>query len=297
MMKLLKTAAAIIALFLILFIGGRIINSQIEQGNWIDDHGRLNYPDRGAVEFTKERVRDEATHTLEKIVYKSKGTNVYAHLYKPKKEGNVPAVIILPAAQAPKEGQAELAGWLAEKGYATLVPDQRGIGETKWAPKDAQAEFDEFMQNKKETTEQLMAYDALRAFDLMLQTEGIDTEKIMLEGESMGGRFAMIATALEPRINGAVIISSSGYGTTAGDFKIYLDTINPDNYVNLISPRKLVMFHSETDPVVPTEQAMQTFSLAKEPKEFITMPATCKHGFCDEIREQLLEKLEEIRNS
>lgn len=295
-MRPLNIAVAIAVCFLLLFAAGRIINSKIEQGSFIDITGRLVYTDRGEAEFTNEPLEDKAGYKLEKIMYKSKGTDMHAHLYRPHID-NAPAVIIAPAAGAAKEGQKGLAEFLAGNGYAVLAIDQRGIGETQYTPRDAQTEFDEYMQQKKETTEQLMVYDVLRAFDVMSQTEGIDKSNIILEGESMGGRFAMIATAIEPRIKGIVVISSSGYGIVTGPMKEYIDTVNPDNYVHLISPRKLLMFHSATDTVVPPEMAKATYELAKEPKELIGMPPECIHGYCDQIRDQLLKTLEEIRNS
>ncbi len=292
-MRPLNILITILIGFLVLFAAGRILNSKLEQNNWIDSTGRMNFNDRGKVDFTQTQISEGKY----KIVFDSKGTDIYAHLYKPERKEKVPAVIVAPAAGAAKEGQEELAALLAEQGYAVLVLDQRGIGETKWAMEDPQTEFDAFMQERKETTEQLMTYDVLRAFDLMRQTEGIDEDNIILEGESMGGRFAMIAAAIEPEIKGVVAISSSGYGATTGPLKEYLDTVNPDHYVSLISPRKLVMIHSPADTVIPIQQARATFELAKEPKEFIEMPESCNHGYCDEIKDILLKKLLEVRNS
>ncbi|MFH0752890.1 MAG: acetylxylan esterase [archaeon] len=291
-MKTLNIAITITIGFLLLFAAGRIINSQIEEKNWIDPNGRMVFPDRGEVKFTQTQISEGKY----KIVYDSKGTDIHAHLYKPSVT-NAPAVIIAPAAGAPKEGQEDFAKWLVDQGYAVLVLDQREIGETKWTAPDPQTEYDAFMQKKKETTEQLMIYDVLKAYDLMSQIEGVDENNIILEGESMGGRFAMVAAAIEPKIKGIIVISSSGYGTVTGPLKEYVDTINPDHYVNLISPRKLVMLHSPTDSVVPAILAQETYELAKEPKEFIEMPKPCNHGNCDEIRDTLLEKLEEIHNS
>jgi len=295
-MKPANIAISIIIAFILLFAAGRIINSKIENNNWIDNYGRLSYPARGKAEFTRENILETDQYTLDKIVYNSKGTSIYANLYLPNKE-NSPAVIIAPAARAAKEGQDKFAKFLVGKGYAVLVLDQRGTGETKWVAKDPQTEFDAFMQEKKETTEQLMVYDILKAFDVMQDIDGVDPNNIITEGESMGGRFTMIATAIEPRIKGAIIISSSGYGTATGAIQAYLDTINPDNYVQLISPRKLVMFHSPTDTVIPLEMAKNTYSLAKEPKEFIEMPQPCNHGNCDPIYDTIAEKLEEMQNS
>jgi len=45
---------------------------------------------------------------------------------------------------------------------------------------------------------------------------------------------------------------------------------------------------------VPYEGAQQTFAYANEPKEFITMPEPCDHGYCDVVYDKFLEKLDWI---
>ena len=100
----------------------------------------------------------------------------------------------------------------------------------------------------------------------------------------MGGRFAIIAAALDTRIAGVLVISTSGFGmqNTVTQQDKFMASINPDMYIGKIAPRRIVMFHSKNDTVIPFEQAQQTFSFAGNPKEFFIMPFPCDHGYCAE---------------
>ena len=296
MNKAVRVLFAFLVALLIFAAAAKIINMTIEKSTWVDQNGRLNWPDRGAIKYTNTLIEDSETYTESKVAFQSKSATIYALMYQPKVPDS-PAIIIAPAARAKKEGQDQFARALADNGYAVFVLDQRGVGETVWPVKDPQEELDSFMQKKEESTEQLMIYDILKAFDVVRSIKGIDTNNIIVEGESMGGRFAMIAAAIEPRIKGVLIISSSGYGDITGPIQTYFDTVNPDKYVQLISPRKLVMFHSETDMVVSIASARATFDKANEPKEFVEMPITCNHGNCDYIYPDIVKQLESIRNT
>jgi uncharacterized protein len=88
----------------------------------------------------------------------------------------------------------------------------------------------------------------------------------------MGGRIAIVAGAIEPRVAGVMGISTGGYGIMENqDYmkNIYVRSVDPDNYVSLISPRKLLLLHSKGDSIVNPGIAERTFSHAKEPKKVI----------------------------
>ncbi|MDI6737807.1 MAG: alpha/beta hydrolase [Nanoarchaeota archaeon] len=263
----------------------------------VDSNGLLQYPsDRGKLEDVKiNLLEDNGTYTVEKVSFKSRGATIYCLLYMPKNADNAPGIIMLPAARAGKEGQDYLARELVKQGFAFFTFDQRGIGETGGSLPSMQNDFNSFVAGN-EPVQHLFVYDALKAFDFLKTRKGINENNILIGGESMGARFAVIAGAVEKNIKGVFAISTSGYGkqsNLAMDGK-FMASIDPDWYIDKISPRKLIMFHSKSDNVVPFEQAKNTFSFAKEPKEFIEMPPVCIHGQCSEMYEKLFEKLKEM---
>lgn len=260
----------------------------------VDSNGLLQYPsDRERLENVKVNLlEDNATFTIEKVSFKSRDATIYGLLYMSKDASNAPGIIMLPAARAGKEGQDFLARQLVQRGFAFLTIDQRGIRETGGSMPSMQEDFNSFIAGK-EPVQHLFVYDALRAFDFLKTRKGVNENNILIGGESMGARFAVIAAAVDKNIKGVFVISSSGFGmqNTNTQQEKFMASINPDMYIDKISPRKIVMFHSKSDNVVPFEQALNTFSFAKEPKEFIEMPSVCIHGQCQEMYEKLFEKL------
>jgi len=126
--------------------------------------------------------------------------------------------------------------------------------------------------NGGEPVQHLMVYDVLRCYDILKSRPEIDPARIYASGESMGGRYAIIAASIEKGIAGALIISSSGYGFQQNqDPQVmrFLNSIDPNHYVAEISPRPLILVHSKNDNVVPFAMAQDTFSKAKEPKKLI----------------------------
>jgi hypothetical protein len=55
-------------------------------------------------------------------------------------------------------------------------------------------------------------------------------------------------------------------------------TIDPDNYVNRISPRKLLLLHSKYDQTISSLQANRTYDYASEPKLLLLDTGT-DHGY------------------
>ncbi len=131
-----------------------------------------------------------------------------------------------------------------------------------------------------------LIYDVLRAGDLLRAQQTIDSEKIAFIGESMGGRFVIIAGAIDEDAKGVIVMSSGGYGFDYwrydADVVTFLKSIDPDNYADRISPKKLVMFHFTEDNVVQFKTGEATFKAAKEPKKMYTLNGTV-HGYNPEL--------------
>ena len=168
--------------------------------------------------------------------------------------------------------------------------DPRGSGETVDRVTSFEEDFVTF-SNKQEPFQHKMVYDVVRAFDFLKTQPEIDPEKIYVSGESMGGRLAIIAAAIEPGIKKVLAISTSGYKfpkqqTEAAN--IFLGSFDPDLYASQISPRTILMIHSTNDTVIPIDFAKDTFSKAGEPKKFIEVNGA--HGYVPDITKEILRK-------
>lgn len=299
--KLLGIIAAALILFFSMPYFLNFIDSLKPSDKWaISSDGLVSYPqNRGAVEYTRTVLNDTQEFTLSKIIYKSKGENIYALLRVPKtSDARKSAIILLPGAQVTKEGMQDRAAKFAEFGYITLAIDERGnAGETKGGAGSMDAEYALFMKNE-EPVNHKMVFDALRAYDFLAEEKDVDSKNIIVFGESMGGRYAIMAAAVEPRIKAVVGVSTAGYGSLEkpiqnGDIARFYKAIDPDAYIAKIAPRNVLMVHSTNDKIIPIEMAQKTFSYALEPKKFITVDYPV-HGWHGDMAPMMKEEFERI---
>ncbi|MBI5225587.1 alpha/beta fold hydrolase [Candidatus Micrarchaeota archaeon] len=252
---------------------------------FIDSNGIAHYlQNRGPIEFTEKSVADDLDYSVSEISFNSNGTRVYGKLWVPKTSGRHAAILFLPGAGGLKEAGIDYANLFKGKNVAIFALDQRGYGQTAGNSQGFDAEYAQFLQGK-EYQSVLFAYDALRAFDYLAQRQDIDSSKIAILGESLGGRNAIIAGAMENRFKMVVGISTGGYGLpTANNANAsrFIRSIDPDAYIPLISPRKVVIFHSENDNLQPYSIGLRTFNYAGEPKQMVKV--YCKsHGLCSDM--------------
>lgn len=262
----------------------------------VDKNGYLSYPlDRGDIKFSREDYGIEGNLSVHKVIYQSRNGNIYGLLVLPATAPNLlPGVVLLPGAGVSKESELNLAKKIALLDMVVLVIDQRGVGETGGNLNPIEQDYLDFL-NGKEPTQHLMVYDALRAYDLLYSAPFVDPDKIIIAGESLGGRIAVIAAAIDRNIKGVVAISSSGLDlekTNDTNVNAFLNSIDSDHYIDLIAPRKLVMIHSLNDTIIPLNSAINSYSKAQEPKAFVLVNDTaCRHGYCDSMYDGLAEGL------
>jgi fermentation-respiration switch protein FrsA (DUF1100 family) len=289
-----------VLIFLVLVL---VVYYQTAEKEWyVTNDGFLQYPsDRGRVEFTEAVIETGDDHVLKKIVYKSRDRDIYALLRLPRSEKKVPAVVIAPGAGVLKEHRSEFAQRLVEMGYASIVLDQRTFGETGGTVPPLPQDIESF-KGGIEPVQHRLIFDILRAGDVLRAQPEIDPEKIAFLGESMGGRFVIIAGATDKEAKGVIAMSTGGYGFTDAalwkyerDEANFLKSIDPDNYAGRISPRKLVIFHYTDDKTVPFEYGEKTFESATQPKKFYTLNGTV-HGYNIELDPFIEEELNDMFN-
>lgn len=273
-------------------------NSKEETLPWeVSEAGTLSFSPREAPVFTLQEIEDsyspENPDTLKLVSFESGGDKVQALLRIPANASSPsPGVILLPGAGVSKEGEQGLAVELSKMGYATLTLDQRNQGAIN-IDRDL-----ELFSSGLEPVEYLMVYDVLKAADVLSAQPEIDPEKLAVLGESNGGRFAIIACALDRSLKGVIGISTSGYGTEeinpssvsdSETYRFYL-SVDPDTYLSALPPSKLVMMHSFNDTVIAHDLALRTFALAEEPKAmYNTTDET--HGYTASMHPYLEKEL------
>ena len=299
-------AALLITGIIVILLIGSLNSSDTSSANgkdWtVTDEGILAYSVSMPKFNLSEPISDGNT-TLSTVQFQSRDMQMRGLLRIPAagqnlaaKAGRVPGIVLLPGATVTKEREQGLAKYLADLGYATLTLDQRNLGAV-----DVTSDLQLFME-AREPTEHKMVYDALAAAEILRVQPEIDPDRIIYAGESNGGRFAIIACALDAKARGVLAISTSGYGTDAAiasagltdkDTIRFYRSIDPDTYLFKITPRSIAMIHSLNDTVIPYQLAEQTYMLASQPKSFDTV-GCIKHGYCTEMNGYIEKRLESL---
>ena len=277
--------------------------SENKQDWHVTSDGLLDYPP-SVPEYQLKHIETSNNSTLYEVKFTSRDMQIAGLLRIPqikqedkeKPDKGIPGIVLLPGATVTKEREQGVAKYLCGLGFAIITLDQRNLGAT-----DMQGDLQMFL-NGIEPTEHKMVHDALAAAEVLRGQTEIDPNRILYVGESNGGRFAIIACALDPKASGAIAISTSGYGIDAaiasGMLKDpntirFYKSIDPETYLSKIPPRKLVMFHSINDPVIPYEYANSTYEKAFQPKSFYTVKCHM-HGLCTDMDASLEKELTNI---
>lgn len=299
MKRILKNNNLVLVIGILLILSGLfgIIFNQDDKWS-VTEEGLLSYPERDDIQYSVIDVDDSnSNYTVSIIEYTSRSRTVPSLLTIPRKTNDeqMPAIVVLPGAGVTKENEHGLSVILADMGYASIVIDQRDLGAI-----DLESDVERF-KTGVEPVQYLMVYDALKASDVLRDQTEVDASKVAMLGSSNGGRPAIIATALDDSLSGVVVISTSGYDSSAIDPAQVKDklayeffrSIDPDNYVAEISPRPFVMLHSINDSVIPYGSTQITFEKAEDPKSFTAIDSKT-HGYTGLMHPYLKEGLELI---
>jgi len=156
--------------------------------------------------------------------------------------------------------------WLPAHGFQVLTFDYRGYGRSQGAPE------------RRGTID-----DAIAAIDFALAR---DPDGVVVFGHSLGGAIGIQATAARPAVRAVVAESSfpsyreaaRGSITGLGWLLQFLvsDGHDPDDVLDKIPPRPLLVIHGDCDHIVPLEVGMQLFERASAPKT-LHVVAGCRH--------------------
>ena len=292
-----RTKTAFFFVLILILTGVYGILQIPDPSEWtISDEGLISYPERGGIVYSITNVEDTwASDTLKLVSFESQNAVIKGLLRIPESDTKVPAVVLLPGAGVTKENEQGLATKLSKMGYASIALDQRNLGGI-----DPQSDLDLFKKGM-EPVEYRMVHDVLKATDVLREQPEIDADNIAVIGSSNGGRFAIIATAIDPTIKGVIGISTSGYDTDSIDPARVSDTeahtfyrsIDPDMYIGQITPRRIAILHSFNDTIIPYRMAQKTFDKASEPKAMYNVTENT-HGYTGSMQPYLEPELHTI---
>jgi len=295
-----RKGAALMALVgvIALLLGWHFFSDSTSAGQWtVSQEGILEYI-VSMPQYNLSPLEDDGNSTLSEVQFQSRDAKIAALLRIPApdadgKNRSIPGIVLLPGATVHKEREQKLAKHLADLGLASITLDQRNLGAV-----DAKGDLQMFLKGQ-EPTEHKMVYDALAAAEILRAQPEIDPKRIIYAGESNGGRFAIMACALDPFAKGVLAISTCGYGTDAAiasagvvdkNMVRFYRSIDPESYLSRIAPRPLVMIHSRNDTVIPYQLAEQTYARGMQPKRWHTV-GCATHGYCAEMSGAIEEEL------
>ena len=230
--------------------------------------------------------------TREEFRLESEGILLAAALVTPPGRGPHPGLILchgMPAGRGSRSdaegagddpGYPDLAEWCALEGFATLIFNFRGAGQSggNYHPLG-------------------WARDLETVFDWMAQEPRVDGGRIALLGSSMGAAVAIYVTAHRPEVAALVTYAApAGMGPRANpaeavarlraqglirdpDFPPSLEAwsqesaeLSPLRWIERVSPRPLLLIHGEADDLVPVDNSLTLYQRAGEPKELRLLP-------------------------
>lgn len=163
--------------------------------------------------------------------------------------------------------------WLPGQGFNLFVFDYRGYGKSAGKP-DRRGLYE----------------DSVAALDYISSRPGVDHERLLVLGQSLGGANAIVALGSSPRKGvRAVAIDSSfaSYRSIVRDkigempllsllrwplsYLLIGDSLSPETYVANIAPTPLLIIHGIADPVIPYGHGKRLYELAGTPKQLWTV--------------------------
>jgi len=151
--------------------------------------------------------------------------------------------------------------WMPMRGFNLFVFDYRGYGESEGTP-EPKGVFE----------------DAVSALDYVRSRSDVDSTRLLVFGQSLGGTVAIAAAGASPVGIRAVAAEAPfySYSRIANDHfpgagGLMDDTYSASNYVSTLSPIPLLLVHGTLDRVVPYSHSISLLSEAAEPRRLVTI--------------------------
>lgn len=169
---------------------------------------------------------------------------------------------------------SRLVDWLPAAGFNLFLFDYRGYGKSEGRP-----------------SREGLFMDGVAALREVRKLPGIDTNRIVILGHSLGGTTALAVAGLHPELRGqALIIDSSfySYRTIVRDkigqipllallrvplsYLLISNALSPGDMLAEIAPVPILFMHGTADLVIPHHHSEMLHAAAREPKKLILIP-------------------------
>jgi dienelactone hydrolase len=281
--------------FLIVFIAlAGCTGSRTSSSYSVDSNGVLAMSCAAAT-TSEEILFTNETYTKTKIVMHTQRGDVVTYLAAPKHPRA--AIVYVPGAGEKPAGHEERMVRYAAADYAFLFVDIRGNGgQTPGYPLNPQRDFSLF--EKGDWPQYYLTVCDLVAAQQILS--GRFGAPVYAMGSSNGGRYAAVATGIDPEFSGYVGISTSDWGVLdsviqqgySGNLIRFATSLEPSTYFTKISPRPVWILHAVNDPIIPFDSGKQFFKDAHEPKTFIEFSG--EHGINTDVDNRILMQWAQI---
>lgn len=148
------------------------------------------------------------------------------------------------------------------RGFNLFTFDYRGFGDSDPVRPDPKGVFE----------------DSVAALDYLRSRTDIETGKIFVFGQSLGGMLAIAAAGASPKGIRAVLAEAPFHSYSAtvkdkmpGSGLVLDDTYTATRYVAKISPIPLLLIHGTADVIVPYSHSVRLLEEAGEPKRLLTI--------------------------
>jgi len=244
---------------------------------------------------SEEILFKNGTYTKTKIVMHTQSGDVVTILAAP--EHPRATIVYVPGAGEKPAGHEDRMVRYTAAGYAFLFVDVRGNGgQTPGYPFNPQRDFSLFEKGDWPQY-YLTICDLVAAQQVLSGRFGVPVYAV---GSSNGGRYAAVATGVDPEFSGYVGISTSDWGVLdsatqqgySGNLIRFATSLEPSTYFAKISPRPVWVFHAPNDPIIPFDNGKRFFQRALEPKIFIEFSG--EHGINPDVDNRIIMQWAQI---
>lgn len=205
-------------------------------------------------------------YAVDKVHFRSAHNEVVPGLFAYPRDGAAPcAAVILLHGNNGAQGidHTWVRSWLdilSRAGYCALAIDAYGYGERLLPEQNKDADMGLY-EWRERTIQQ--AIDTRRALDYLGTRAQVDTNRIAVMGESMGGIIGLRAAGLDPRLKALVIIvTAAGEFPPSGPFGRFANTLN-------FAPRistPVLMVNATADEYTTKEAVEALYAVLPQPK-------------------------------